>query len=745
MKFKVLLIIHILVSQTFVVSIKAQSSSNENMPHTQISADSLFTLFQYSEADNDIKIVDVFLKCWSNIQSYSQLNIKLNEQLNATFNESLNLLLENNQPLSVIILQQFLAQNLYSNGEKETGINYEIETLNLIESLKNPKLKGLGYLILSYTTLQFNRSIEYTLSGLHLLENIASDELLCEIYYALNGNYAIVLEDFQKRLEYAEKYWSVKKKLGSANPSAISLQDTIVFLFEKAICLSNLKSFEEARIFLDSLRDENKNAFWLAKYYDAEGQYFELKGELKEAFVNYLESYKLFNDNNWYQQTCYLAIYLAESYYKIQDYDNGLKFGLRGFELSLNQYAPLQIRASLILSKLYESKGEIRKAYDYLKISREIQEVFNQEDLKNRLASLEIQSVINKNKEDKAILEQQKLQQEQANQNQRRWLITIAAGLFLSLVVVYLLFRNNKNRQKANILLQKQKEEINLQKIKAENALSDLKSAEAQLIASEKLASLGALTAGIAHEIQNPLNFVNNFSEVNSELIDEMNEEIENGNLEEIKVIAKDIKENEQKIIHHGKRAETIVKGMLLHSRGSSGHKEPVDINALCDEYLRLSYHGFRAKDKSFNVEYKTDFDPNLPKINVVPQDIGRVLLNLINNAFYAAPLPPEGGFKDPNYIHKPLVVVKTSYLPPSGGMRGAVCVSVSDNGPGIPSSIVDKIFQPFFTTKPTGQGTGLGLSLAYDMVKAHGGEIKVETKEGKGTTFTIELPITKN
>jgi signal transduction histidine kinase len=195
----------------------------------------------------------------------------------------------------------------------------------------------------------------------------------------------------------------------------------------------------------------------------------------------------------------------------------------------------------------------------------------------------------------------------------------------------------------------------------------------------------------------------------------------------------------------------------LQHSRTNSGQKEPTDINALADEYLRLSYHGLRAKDKSFNADFKTDFDPDLPKINVIPQDIGRVLLNLINNAFYAAPLRSrsefgtgsEGGFKDPNYIHKPMVTVKTSFIPPSGaspdksgGMRGAVCVSVSDNGPGIPASIVDKIFQPFFTTKPTGQGTGLGLSLSYDIVKAHGGELKVETKEGEGTEFIFQLPV---
>jgi signal transduction histidine kinase len=279
-------------------------------------------------------------------------------------------------------------------------------------------------------------------------------------------------------------------------------------------------------------------------------------------------------------------------------------------------------------------------------------------------------------------------------------------------------------------------------------SLQELKSTQAQLIQSEKMASLGELTAGIAHEIQNPLNFVNNFSEVNKEMIVELKEEIDKGNYNEAKLIAGDIEDNSEKINLHGKRADSIVKGMLQHSRASAGHKEPTDINKLADEYLRLSYHGFRAKDKSFNAEFKTDFDETIGKINVVPQDIGRVLLNLYNNAFYAVnekkksgPLTPEGGTGKLQNDYMPLVTVRTKLIPPLEGKREAVEVKVSDNGDGIPQNIVDKIFQPFFTTKPTGQGTGLGLSLAYDIIKAHGGEIKVETKEGERTTFIIQLP----
>ncbi len=276
-------------------------------------------------------------------------------------------------------------------------------------------------------------------------------------------------------------------------------------------------------------------------------------------------------------------------------------------------------------------------------------------------------------------------------------------------------------------------EEVNRQTAEIRTTLDNLKSAQSQLIQSEKMASLGELTAGIAHEIQNPLNFVNNFSEVNAELIDEMKNELATGNQQQAIEIADDIKENEQKINHHGKRADAIVKGMLQHSRTSSGQKEPTDINALCDEYLRLSYHGLRAKDKTFNADFKTDFDETIGKINIIPQDVGRVLLNLFNNAFYAVN-EPSNSLKGEQY--KPTVSVQTKKE------ENRVCVTVSDNGNGISDSIKEKIFQPFFTTKPTGEGTGLGLSLSYDIIKAHGGILKVENKEGEGSEFIIQLPV---
>ena len=252
------------------------------------------------------------------------------------------------------------------------------------------------------------------------------------------------------------------------------------------------------------------------------------------------------------------------------------------------------------------------------------------------------------------------------------------------------------------------------------------------------MASLGELTAGIAHEIQNPLNFVNNFSEVNNELIEELKMKNEKLKIEdgEVKELLNDIAQNHEKINFHGRRADAIVKGMLQHSRISSGQKEPTDINTLADEYLRLSYHGLRAKDKSFNSDIRTEFDSNIGKINIIPQEIGRVLLNLINNAFYAV----NERQKLESEEFKPEVSVHTKKInTPSGD--GGIEITVADNGNGIPKNIVDKVFQPFFTTKPTGEGTGLGLSLAYDIIKAHGGDIKVETREGEGSKFVIELP----
>jgi two-component system, NtrC family, sensor kinase len=360
-----------------------------------------------------------------------------------------------------------------------------------------------------------------------------------------------------------------------------------------------------------------------------------------------------------------------------------------------------------LLAELYEPR-DLHQAYEYLKYSKEINnELYGAEKVQS------FQRIIISDLE-----RQRKIEAERVVYQDRIRLYFLLTGLGVFLLIFFIQYRNNRQKQKANKVL--------------EATLSNLKSTQSQLIQSEKMASLGELTAGIAHEIQNPLNFVNNFSEVSNELLDEMKAELDKGDTAEAKAIAEDVKQNLEKILHHGRRADGIVKGMLQHSRTSSGVKEPTDINALADEYLRLAYHGLRAKDKSFNATMITDYDPAIGNINIVPQDIGRVILNLITNAFYVVNERKNSGPEN----YEPTVSVSTKKI------DGKILISVKDNGSGIPQKVLDKIFQPFFTTKPTGQGTGLGLSLSYDIVKAHGGKLKVETKEGEGSIFTIQVPI---
>lgn len=375
-------------------------------------------------------------------------------------------------------------------------------------------------------------------------------------------------------------------------------------------------------------------------------------------------------------------------------------------------------KAAELYARGWKKSGNMDSAYHYETISRtNLDEIF-----KKRISKLsEFQSQMLNTQ-----IQLEKDRQDAVAYKSRIKTTGFIAGIGLLVGLLIFFYRNNKQKQKANKILEK--------------TLTDLKATQGQLVQSEKMASLGELTAGIAHEIQNPLNFINNFSEISAELVDEINVELEKGEIEEARSIGTNIKENLVKINHHGKRADAIVKNMLQHSRAGSGQKEAADINALCDEYLRLSYHGLRAKDKSFNATLVTDFDKSISRINIVPQDIGRVLMNLLTNAFYtvnekskrvSAHSESENGNG-----YSPMVSVQTKRV------ADKVEILVSDNGHGIPTNIANKIFQPFFTTKPSGQGTGLGLSLSYDLIKSHGGELKVETAEGKGSTFIITIPI---
>jgi len=426
---------------------------------------------------------------------------------------------------------------------------------------------------------------------------------------------------------------------------------------------------------------------------------------------------------------------LAKHYQRYHLIDSSLYAAKKAIEsVEGTPFEHVSANSARMLSDYYENKNA-DSTIKYLKIFMRGNEVMNSTRVTQQLQSISFEE------------EQRKIEIERAEKEyqDKVALYFLMGGLALVLLIAGFIYRTSLARKKTNAQLQEKN-------IQIEKTLLDLKSTQSQLIQSEKMASLGELTAGIAHEIQNPLNFVNNFSEVSNELIDEMKVEQASGNWSLATEIADDVKSNLEKILHHGKRADAIVKGMLQHSRSSSGVKEPTDINALCDEYLRLSYHGLRAKDKSFNAKFETDFDNSLPKINVVPQDIGRVILNLINNAFYAVQQKEKEKekelaagltiFERLSTLYEPTVTVSTVRTLSSGEGRGEVEIRVTDNGNGIPENIKDKIFQPFFTTKPTGQGTGLGLSLSYDIItKAHGGSIEVKTTE-KGSEFIVKLPM---
>ena len=431
-----------------------------------------------------------------------------------------------------------------------------------------------------------------------------------------------------------------------------------------------------------------------------------------------------------------LCLALSNFYKTINKPDSSLLYAYKTLEINNTFKDKLGIAdAYSALSAAYNEQKRTDSAFAYLTLASALHDSLNNVERKNLLTYQTVsfnEQMRIKNLEDEKIETRNKIR-----------MYALLAGIAVFMLVAFLLYRNNQNRKKANVLLQKQKEEIVIQKENVEQTLIELKSTQAQLVQSEKMASLGELTAGIAHEIQNPLNFVNNFSEVNKEMLEELQAERLKPNAERDEVLQNDLINdvitNEEKINQHGKRADAIVKGMLQHSRQTKGIKEPTDINALCDEYLRLSYHGLRAKDKSFNADFKTDFDESIGKINIVSQDIGRVLLNLFNNAFYAVNEKGRRSTVDSQQLtdnYKPLVTIQTKK------QNNKIELKVIDNGNGIPQSIIDKIFQPFFTTKPTGQGTGLGLSLAYDIItKEHNGTIHAESKEDEGTKFIIFLP----
>ena len=450
------------------------------------------------------------------------------------------------------------------------------------------------------------------------------------------------------------------------------------------------------------------------------GNIYLNKGNYKQAKQYFIEAAWANQQPNNLVGLAYSFLGMGKVYSAIGEKDSSFWYTKRAMEIfqSGNTTAEGLDSAYITLSSIYKLQNNLDSAFYYQSLAMAITNSNNSVEKIKQFQNIGFDQQLKVQ-----ALEKEKIE----NQNKIK-MYAMLAGIAIVMLIAFIFYRNNRNRKRANELLLHKNVEIEQQKKNVEQTLTELKSAQAQLIQSEKMASLGELTAGIAHEIQNPLNFVNNFSEVNNELVDEINSE---NDIDEIKAIANDIKQNSEKILFHGKRADAIVKGMLQHSQTSKGKKEPIDINALADEYLRLSYHGLRAKDNLFNATLKTDFDESIGSINIIPQDIGRVLLNLYNNAFYA--VNEKKKTADENY--QPTVSVQTKKI------NDKVEIKVIDNGNGMPQKIADKIFQPFFTTKPTGQGTGLGLSLSYDIIKAHGGEIKVATNESEGAEFIITIP----
>ncbi len=570
--------------------------------------------------------------------------------------------------------------------------NYRDQALQLAEKIGNKRLQSLSLRTVGNLNYgdQSAKALALFLKALDISESINDKQESGRNNRVIGGIY-LGQKDYTKAKYHFFKARKLLEDAGDASSLSITLEKLGQIYYDLNLMDSALLFYQQA---YDVGLKANENVaiislISMGRVYTRKGEYVTAMKCLRQSFEWVKVAEKLWSSKHDFYAKIYLD--LAEVFQKKGQTDSCLFYAKQSFDTYMKaNYAGGISDAGKFLFNYYDNKNDA-EAYKYLKIITRISDSLNPVQRAKDIQNL-------------AFEEEQRLQSIEAarveSKNKLR-LYIVLGGLLSFLIIAFVLFRNNRHKQKANELLKKQKQEIDEQRAKSELSLKELKTTQAQLIQSEKMASLGELTAGIAHEIQNPLNFVNNFSEVNSELIGEMKEELSKGNIEEAKTIANDIDDNEQKIIFHGKRADAIVKGMLQHSRSSSATKEPTNINKLADEYFRLAYHGLRAKDKSFNATMKTDYDESIGNISIIPQDIGRAMLNLITNAFYAvsekAKQQPAG--------YEPAVTVSTKK------MNGRVEIKVRDNGNGIPQKAMDKIFQPFFTTKPTGQGTGLGLS----------------------------------
>ena len=583
--------------------------------------------------------------------------------------------------------------------------------------LKGEIRSQLAYAMLMSRLGNLPLSIKTTLAQLPRARAIHLWRAVAQCYNVLGSDYA-KMGDQKAALNYFLKF------------KAVTDSNRVVFwAFASKVNVANqyinMNMADSARYYADladSVLRKDHDTSSVAYLLGIRGRIEVLKGNYKKG-IDYcrMSLLKTYRDFNLVSTT---EITIATAYQQLNRSDSCVYYAEAAYRSAMLVNNPyLVVKATELLKNEYYILKNYKNAFDYQQIMLKARD-----SLYNIGKAVEIQNELY-NEAQKA---------RRANdirvelQNRIRLYIVLGVLSVMVIIAVFLLYANSQ-RKKANKVLQQRNEQIENQHEALEKSFSDLKATQTQLIQSEKMASLGELTAGIAHEIQNPLNFVNNFSEVSTELIDEMDEELDKGDIEEAKAIAADVKQNLEKIRHHGKRADAIVKGMLQHSQTGTGSKEMKDINPLADEVMRLAYHGLRAKDKSFNAELITNFDSKLPAVNIIAQDISRVLLNLFNNAFYAVNQKQKTAGVD----YKPEVTVST-YIE-----KNNLVINVRDNGTGIPDAIKEKIMQPFFTTKPTGEGTGLGLSLTYDMVvKGHGGNIQVNSIEGEGSEFIIQLPV---
>ncbi|MGE5393697.1 MAG: ATP-binding protein [Candidatus Saccharibacteria bacterium] len=662
----------------------------------QLIADKMTELARHKSDTARLRIIDGIVRCYVWPDYYNQDSAFYYAQV------------------ALQILQNILASNDQKSATQEGYVTQVINLQGIIAS----QLDVLG---------NYSKALEIRLENLKQAEKVKDKFNLIKALYDISNEYSS-MKDYSNALKYGKLMADI------VNAQSVSDQR---FPFAKwfaneiiAKAYYKMELIDSALLYAQKMEERDVKSSWPMFIIDKNLLLGNIHSEMGNDTLSFHYYRQVLHDGPPYYAGSSMAqaqAGMARLFERENRLDSALYYARKSLRFFQNNKIEIQAfgensnsyiaEISPLIADIYKKNNRLDSAYKYLNLSVNLKDSLYNLDKIRQFQTLTFNETARRQQ-----LEQQSRIAVQQYKTKIKMFILIAAMAGV-LIFALVLFRNNRQKQKANQLLQIQKKEI-------ETTLSELKNTQFKLIQSEKMASLGELTAGIAHEIQNPLNFVNNFSEVSNELMDEIKTELRNNNHEAAIAMVEDVKQNLEKILHHGKRADGIVKGMLQHSRSSSGVKEPTDINKLADEYLRLAYHGLRAKDKSFNATLKTDFDKNIGTINVVPQEIGRVVLNLITNAFYAVAEKK----KQQSDGYEPTVSVTTKRV------GDKVRISVKDNGNGISQNVLDKIFQPFFTTKPTGQGTGLGLSMSYDIIKAHGGELNVETREGEGAEFIVSL-----